>query len=78
MESWTKITNRLKERREEIVREIRSFPAPIPACDVHYNSLLEERRRINDELEKLDKFRRDGKVSVEEYLSRSPLIDENF
>ena len=74
MESWTAITYRLKERRKEITREIRSFPAPIPACDVHYNSLLEERRRITREFQKLDKLKLDDNVSVQDYLSESSPI----
>lgn len=76
MESWTTIANRLKERREEIIREIRSFPSPIPACDVHYNSLLEERRSITDELQRIDELAREGKISAQDYLSRSSLIEE--
>ena len=34
----------IEARYAEIVGEIRSYPAPIPACDQHYNHLLARRR----------------------------------
>ncbi len=34
----------LEARYAETVSEIRSYPAPIPACDQHYNHLLARRR----------------------------------
>lgn len=31
-------------------KEIHDYPPPIPACDADFNSMLEERARISDEL----------------------------
>jgi hypothetical protein len=45
-------SRRLALERElaRVAAEIRSYPAPIPACDAQYNHLLEERARISREL----------------------------
>lgn len=75
MDSWTTIANRLTNRRRDVTREIRSFPAPIPVCDVYYNSLLEERRKISDELQKLEVCKAKDKNSVDEFISQCSLID---
>ena len=34
--------------------EIVSYPSPIPACDAHFNHLLEERARVSEEISRLD------------------------
>jgi hypothetical protein len=36
----------LETERLRIQREINSYPAPIPACDVYFNDLLDQRSRI--------------------------------
>ena len=38
----------LKEEKQRIDAEIRSYPAPITGCDAQYNDLLERRREIQD------------------------------
>ena len=45
----------LEARYAEILREIRSYPAPIPACDQHYNHLLARRRGFALVLQRLDR-----------------------
>ncbi len=77
MNSWERIERQLTERKRDITREIRSFPAPIPACDVYYNSLLVERRKLSEALQRLEKLKLDGNASVESFISQYPLIDEN-
>ena len=44
----------LEARYAEIVQEIRGYPAPIPACDQHYNHLLARRRGYGRALRALD------------------------
>ena len=44
---------RLEQERARINREIRDYPAPIPACDEQFNHLLEERTRVAVELGRL-------------------------
>lgn len=40
----------LEAERMRIHDEIMRYPSPIPACDEHFNFLLEERTRIGREL----------------------------
>ena len=47
---------RVAAAREEIAREIRAFPTPFPACDVHFTRLSEERRRLQRLAAGLDAF----------------------
>lgn len=37
---------RIDAARAEIAREMRDFPTPFPACDVHFTRLSEERQRL--------------------------------
>ena len=43
----------LEKERLRIQAEIISYPAPIPACDVYFNDLLEQRSRVCEALGKL-------------------------
>ncbi len=43
----------LSERRDELVAEICAYPTPIPACDAHFNWLLEMRSAVFAELREL-------------------------
>jgi hypothetical protein len=47
---WQRIQRHLQTEKERIFQEIRQYPPPIPACDVQFNSLLEERVSILQEL----------------------------
>lgn len=42
----TQTREALEAERLRIQREIVSYPMPIPACDVYFNDLLEQRSRI--------------------------------
>ena len=46
----------LLERRQAIAEEIGRHPRPITACDVHFNSLLEERAMLSEQIDKLDEL----------------------
>lgn len=37
---------RVEAARAEIAQEMREFPTPFPACDVHFTRLSEERTRL--------------------------------
>ncbi|HEV7392115.1 MAG TPA: hypothetical protein VGO08_10755 [Burkholderiales bacterium] len=43
----------LEQDRLRLQTEINQYPAPIPACDVYFNDLLERRSRVCDELARL-------------------------
>jgi hypothetical protein len=50
----------LNASREAISRELCTIPPPVPACDVHFNRLLEDRARVVDELQTLVRLRASG------------------
>ena len=57
MESaWECIKNHLESERRRICEEIKSYPRPIPACDVQFNALLEERTGIFEELRRMQEI----------------------
>ena len=58
----------LKAVSEEILR----YPAPIAACDTQYNQLLELRRMLPHELERLEMALENGSVTVAEFIRTSP------
>ena len=45
----------LERERLRVQAEIVSYPMPIPACDVYFNGLLEERARICEALARLER-----------------------
>jgi hypothetical protein len=53
---WKRIKQQLEKERHRIYDEIRNYPAPIPACDAQFNHLLQERRRISQELLELEQL----------------------
>jgi len=47
----------LEGAREAISRELATIPPPVPACDVNFNRLLEDRANIVDALQRLAQLR---------------------
>lgn len=50
----------LEARRIAISRELATIPPPVPACDVDFNRLLEDRGRVADDLQQLHRLLRSG------------------
>jgi hypothetical protein len=50
----TELKNYLQGEKGRIYEEIRTYPSPIPACDVQFNHLLEERAKLSKELNLVD------------------------
>jgi hypothetical protein len=48
----------LERERLRVQADIASYPMPIPACDVYFNGLLEERAHICEQLAMLDRHER--------------------
>jgi hypothetical protein len=46
----TRDDDALERERLRVQAGITAYPAPIPACDVYFNSLLEQRSRLCEEL----------------------------
>ncbi len=57
---WDTLRARLERMQEAVAKEIRTYPAPIPACDAQYNHLLERREALSEALARLDAARKDG------------------
>ena len=51
---WQEIRGQLELKKAQIYEEIKNYPPPIPACDVQFNYLIEERARISQELSRLE------------------------
>ena len=79
--AWAAIRAELEARKEHIVEAIRAYPAPIPACDLQFNTLLAERDQVAAELERLDAVRGESaargatRAAVEAFLLASGCID---
>lgn len=70
--AWQRIRQHLEEEKQRIFQEIRCYPPPIPACDVQFNGLLEERVTILQELGKVEGILKQD-LTVEEQME---LLDE--
>ena len=75
-DAWKDIIAELDGNRRRLVDEIVHYPPPIPRCDVQYNTLLEERAGVAQELyraEQLSRAAADGaKTAVlEEFVQSS-------
>ena len=46
----------LDEQRLALSRQLHSIPPPVPACDVDFNRLLEQRAFIVDEMQRLKRM----------------------
>ena len=52
----------LAKERLRIQAEISGYPMPIPACDVYFNDLLEQRARICAELARMEELLKSGEA----------------
>ncbi len=57
---WNSIKGHLENEKHRIYQEITSYPRPIPACDLQFNSLLKERASISQELERMREAARES------------------
>lgn len=48
---------RIANARADVAQEMRTFPTPFPACDVHFTRLSEERARLQRLATTLEAFR---------------------
>jgi hypothetical protein len=73
---WIALRNALESLRHSVGEEIRAYPAPIPACDAQFNRLLELRRLLPDEIERVAAASVGAAASVEAFLRESPCAAE--
>lgn len=72
---WDKVRDYLEAKRRPVQDAIRRYPPPIPACDAHFNHLLEQRALLSRELIRLEAASRDDGASVEDFVRSSPCVD---
>ena len=71
---WQALEADLQRLKQAVAAEIHAYPAPIPACDAHYNDLLEQRRKLSAELARLTSVRAASDASVADFLAASPYL----
>jgi hypothetical protein len=83
MESlWQEISALLECQKEQLFRQIRSYPSPITGCDQQFNFLLEEQARISQEMSRMRTAMQsclsggDARAILEEFLRTSTCVDD--
>ncbi|MBO0763143.1 MAG: hypothetical protein J2P50_00920 [Hyphomicrobiaceae bacterium] len=71
-EDWTALRRQLQSLAREVGEEVRSYPGPIPACDAQFNHLLDLRRMLPHELERLDAAMSVPGAKIEAFIRSSP------
>jgi hypothetical protein len=71
---WQRIQLQLEAEKQRIFQEIRHYPPPIPACDVQFNGLLEERATILQELGRVNGIRKQSLSASEQIVLMDELI----
>lgn len=75
--TYAEIRSLLVDRKRRVAEEIGRHPRPIPACDVYFNSLLEERARLSEELDRCDAFIASSTLLTQEAKDRIRASLEN-
>ena len=72
---WQKIESHLKKERQRVFDEILHYPPPIPACDVQFNFLLEERTKISQELRRMREIAEEGGRDLNQVKSLHKFVE---
>jgi hypothetical protein len=73
---WERLRHGLEALTRSVAEEISHYPRPITACDAQFNHLLELRRQLPHELDRLEAAARDETMTVATFLSTSPCASE--
>jgi len=65
--AWQMVREQLEAKQNRLYDDIANYPPPIPACDQHFNYLLEQRTAIAQEL------RRQKTLALASLSSRDPV-----
>jgi hypothetical protein len=68
---WDTLRHNLQALTHSVAQEISAYPRPITACDAQFNHLLELRRALPAELQRLDAAANAG-TTVADFVSSSP------
>ena len=69
---WQSLRLGLEALAERVADEIRAYPRPITACDAQFNHLLELRRQVPHELERVEAAAQDRATTVADFIAVSP------
>lgn len=69
------LSDHLERIKRPINQEIRNYPMPAAGCDAQFNHLIEERRRLAEELSRLAALEDAG--MIDEFMDASAFIDDN-
>lgn len=69
---WQALRRGLEAMAEKVAEEIRAYPRPITACDAQFNHLLELRRQLPYELDRLQATAQDPAATVAHFVAASP------
>jgi hypothetical protein len=70
----------LENLRHGIFEEIRNYPRPVAGCDQQFNYLIEQRAKMADELERLERIHEqvmagaDAQGLLDEFLRSSDFL----
>ena len=74
LRTLTAFKNQLEKVKVRVNKEIGNYPSPIPACDVQFNYLLEERSKISVALKRVDTLLTKCQTEIVEIESIEQLI----
>lgn len=63
----------IEDLQADVRRQIQSYPPPIPTCDAQFNHLLELRRQLPAELDRLEAASAAGGLNIPDFLEKSPI-----
>jgi hypothetical protein len=75
MSALRRIREHLLRLKAPIDRQIREYPTPIAGCDAQFNYLLDERRRLAHNLNRLDEI--EGGTLAEQRQALKAFVDES-
>ena len=70
-----KIAGYLRELRERLSEEIRSYPTPIPRCDAQFNHLYEQLGRLARDLDAIEGAASEH-AAAQAFIASAPYTDD--
>lgn len=76
--TWDEARQRLETVKAELNAEIGAYPPPITGCDAQFNHLLEQRKAIGADLQRLDEARKanPGRGALQQFIASSPFLQD--
>ena len=69
------ILDHMREVRQRLAEEIRSYPTPIPRCDAQFNHLYEHLGRLSRDLDAIEGAKSE-RAAVEAFIATKPYTDD--